>query len=199
MPTPFRRNGGLSSAPAVLDRDGDMLDLPDFMLRPLTPDDAAIVARHRAAMFHEMGSLAACDVAALQAASAEYLRPAIERGEYHGWLALQNGESAPASEVIVGGAGIQLRPQLPRPKPGGGLVCGRQGIILNVYVEPAFRRRGLARALVAAAIAWARQNRLAGLVLHASEAGRPLYAQMGFIETNEMRFTGSLTTDDHGS
>jgi GNAT superfamily N-acetyltransferase len=199
MPTPFERNGGLSSAPAVLDRDVDMLDLPDFILRTLTPDDAAIVARHRAAMFHEMGNLAASEVEAMEAAAADYLRPAIERGEYHGWLALQTDESASASELIVGGAGIQLRPQLPRPKQGGGLVRGHQGIILNVYVEPAFRRRGLARALVDAAIAWARQNRLAGLVLHASEAGRPLYAKMGFVETNEMRFTGSLTPDDDGS
>jgi GNAT superfamily N-acetyltransferase len=144
-------------------------------------------------MFHEMGSLAAADVEAMMWASAAYLRPAIERGEYHGWLALPVADLGGSPPLVVGGAGVQLRPQLPRPKPDGGLITGRQGIILNVYVEPAFRRRGLARALVAAAIDWARTNQLAGLVLHASEAGRPLYAQMGFVATNEMRFTGPLT------
>lgn len=193
MPAPFRRNGGLSSAPAGFDRDADM---SDFTLRSLTPDDAAIVARHRAAMFHEMGSLAASDVGALEAAVAAYLRPAIERGEYCGWLAMPNRGSDAESGLIVGGAGIQLRPQLPRPRPGGGLLTGRQGILLNVYVEPAFRRQGLARALVAAAIAWARSNRLAGLVLHASDAGRPLYAQLGFVATNEMQFSGAPALDD---
>jgi GNAT superfamily N-acetyltransferase len=184
------QNGGLSSAPAALDRG---MTMADFRLRPITPDDAAIVARHRAAMFHEMGSLAAADVEAMVSASAAYLRPAIERGEYHGWVAISDGDGDAPSPHVVGGAGVQLRPQLPRPKPGGGLLTGRQGIILNVYVEPAFRRQGLARALVAAAIEWAQTHQLSGLVLHASEAGRPLYAQMGFVATNEMRFTGPLT------
>ena len=196
MPTPFRRNVGLSSAPAVLDRDGDMLDLPDFMLRPLTPDDAAIVARHRAAMFHEMGSLAA-----LRHRGAARRRPPTTSGrrspsgEYHGWLALRTWRSpTPASEVIVGGAGIQLRPLLPRPEPtGGGLLCGRQGLILNVYVQPAFRRRASRADWSHAVLDWARSERLAGVVLHASEAGRPLYEQLGFVATNEMRFTGTLT------
>jgi len=37
-------------------------------------------------------------------------------------------------------------------------------------------------------IAWARAERLDRLVLHASDEGRGLYAKMGFIQTNEMRF-----------
>jgi GNAT superfamily N-acetyltransferase len=164
--------------------------MSDFTLRPITPDDAVIVARHRTAMFVEMGSLAASDADAMVDATAEYLRPAIARGEYYGWLALAAGQEG--VETVAGGAGVQLRPQLPRPKPGGGLLTGRQGIILNVYVDPAFRRRGLARRLVAAAIDWARAQQLAGLVLHASDAGRPLYEQLGFVSTNEMRFTGGL-------
>ena len=95
------------------------------------------------------------------------------------------------------GAGIQLRPQLPRPNPAGsGLLIGRQGIILNVFVEPEFRRQGLARQLIERALEWARDERLTSIVLHASKAGRPLYEQLGFIATNEMRFTGSLHDGD---
>ena len=164
--------------------------MPQFVLRPLAPSDAAIVARHRAAMFCEMGSLAVDDVDALVAASTTYLETAIAEGEYHGWLASVEGD---APGVIVGGAGIQLRPLLPRPDPKGrGLLAGRQGLILNVFVEPAFRRHGLARRLVQAVLEWARGERLASVVLHASEAGRPLYEQLGFVSTNEMRFTGPL-------
>ncbi len=191
MPPVHRRNGGLSSAPAVPDC---RVDMSDFMLRPLTPDDAAIVARHRAAMFHEMGSLARADIEPMIAASATYLRTAIEHGEYHGWLAIVPDQG----EVphVAAGGGVQLRPQLPRPRPDGGLLIGRQGIILNVYVELPWRRQGLARRLVETVIDWARRERLASLVLHASEAGRPLYEQLGFVATNEMRFTGSLDVDD---
>ena len=43
-------------------------------------------------------------------------------------------------------------------------------------------------------LAWARQARIEGLVLHAAPAGRALYEQLGFAATNEMRFTGDLTS-----
>ncbi len=36
-------------------------------------------------------------------------------------------------------------------------------------------------------IDWLREQRLGRLILHASEAGRPLYDKMGFVTTNEMR------------
>jgi hypothetical protein len=39
---------------------------------------------------------------------------------------------------------------------------------------------------------WARQEKLDRLVLHASDEARSLYARMGFIATNEMRFGGEL-------
>ena len=168
--------------------------MSDFTLRPLTPDDAAVVARHRTAMFLEMGSLSAADADRLRDAATAYLGPAIASGEYYGWLAFTSGGHD--SGIMAGGAGVQLRPQLPRPRPGGGLLIGRQGIVLNVFVVPPFRRRGLARRLVETAIAWARREGLASLVLHASDAGRPLYEQLGFEATNEMRFTGVLSECD---
>ena len=41
-------------------------------------------------------------------------------------------------------------------------------------------------------IAYARRERLDRLVLHASDQGRALYDQMGFVLNNEMRFHGKL-------
>jgi hypothetical protein len=40
-------------------------------------------------------------------------------------------------------------------------------------------------------IAWSREQNLDGLVLHASDDGRALYEQLGFISTTEMRLGGS--------
>lgn len=169
-----------------------------FVLRAITPDDAACVAGHRAAMFREMGTLAERDVGALVAATRVYLREAIATGAYVGWVATP-GPTVGMDAAIAGGAGIQLRPLMPRPNPAGGpILTGRQGIVLNVFVEPAFRRQGLARLLVETAIDWARRERLASLVLHASEAGRPLYEKLGFAATSEMRFTGNLVDDGAG-
>jgi hypothetical protein len=43
---------------------------------------------------------------------------------------------------------------------------------------------------------WARAQRLDRLVLHASAEGRALYERLGFVATNEMRFSGSLLGQD---
>jgi hypothetical protein len=39
-------------------------------------------------------------------------------------------------------------------------------------------------------IAWSREQNLDGLVLHASDDGRALYEQLGFISTAEMSLDG---------
>ena len=64
---------------------------------------------------------------------------------------------------------------------------GRQGIGLNVYTEPRWRRRGVARSLMTAVLSWARAERLESLVLHAAPDGRARYEELGFVATNEMR------------
>jgi hypothetical protein len=41
-------------------------------------------------------------------------------------------------------------------------------------------------------LAWAREERLDRVVLHASAEGRPLYERLGFVPTNEMRLAEDL-------
>ena len=60
-------------------------------------------------------------------------------------------------------------------------------MIVNVYTEPAYRRRGLARRLMIAMLDWLRQQGYGTVSLHASDYGRPLYESLGFKVTNEMR------------
>ena len=63
----------------------------------------------------------------------------------------------------------------------------RRPWVVNVYVERAWRRRGLARKLMGLMIEWTRKECYPHLLLHASHDGRPLYESMGFAATNEMR------------
>ena len=150
-------------------------------VRAATADDIPLLARHRAAMFRDMGRLAPHCEAALIAATADYLRTALPRGEYLGWVAEQ-----PSSEP-VGGAGVQLRPILPRPRPSGDEIeLGPEAIVLNVYVEPEWRRRGVGEALMRALLAALAGRSVRRIVLHASEDGRRLYERLGFVTTNEM-------------
>jgi GNAT superfamily N-acetyltransferase len=166
-----------------------------FQIRPATFADAQVVAHHRASMFNDMGVLPSPLVRPLKEMTVTYLADAMPRGEYLGWLA------APSDDPtrIVAGAGVQLRRVLPFPnrwpnRPIESVGFGRQAIVLNVYTEPAFRRRGLAREVMLEILAWARTAGIESLVLHAAPAGRPLYEALGFAATNEMRFSTELAT-----
>jgi GNAT superfamily N-acetyltransferase len=159
-----------------------------FLVRRATLDDADLIARHRAAMFTDMHLLAADRAADLREKTSRYLREVMPRGEYVGWLA--SPADAPGS--IIAGAGAQLRNTLPHPREPADAPHGRQAIVLNVYTEPAWRGRGVAELLMQAVLQWAGDTGLHALVLHASDAGRPLYEKLGFKATNEMRYTGRL-------
>ena len=70
-------------------------------------------------------------------------------------------------------------------------------MVLNLYVERDQRRRGVARELMKAMIVWCRDNGFSSVGLHASDEGRPLYEQLGFKATNEMRL--DFDEDAHAS
>jgi GNAT superfamily N-acetyltransferase len=64
---------------------------------------------------------------------------------------------------------------------------GRQsGRINAVYVLPAYRRRGVAKALMKACLDWLRKKGCASARLNSSEQGLPLYEAMGFKPRREM-------------
>ena len=168
-----------------------MSDGQPFIIRNATADDVETIARHRAAMFSDIRALPPEVFDRLEAATRIYLADAIPGGECVGWLAAPSGDAG----RIAGGAGVQVQRVLPFPRWIGDeadAAIGLQAIVLNVYVEPAWRRQGLARRLMYEVLAWARSTGLERLVLHAAPAGRALYEQLGFVQTSEMRFEGSL-------
>jgi GNAT superfamily N-acetyltransferase len=167
-----------------------------FQVQRATVAEAAIIARHRTAMFLEMGLLPRPLYDEMVAATRQYLDQTMPTEEYVGWLATP----ADAPREIVGGAGVLRRRVPPHPLTGRGptgLATGRQGVVLNVYTEPAWRRRGVAEFLLRHVLAWAADSGLETLVLHASTEGRPLYERLGFVATNEMRYAGAWPCADN--
>jgi GNAT superfamily N-acetyltransferase len=153
-------------------------------IRLATAADAGVLARHRADMFRDMGQLSDTLRDTLVEAARAYFAAAIPDGRYVAWLAEAGGE-------VVGGEGLQLRELLPRPAPGDSrLVRGPQGLVMNVFTERAWRRRGVAAALLRELLRWCRASGIESVVLHASADGRPLYDKLGFTPTNEMRYAG---------
>jgi len=166
------------------------IDAP-FLIRRATVEDARVIALHRARMFHDMGEISDEAYDDFLAASQEWTERGLTSGEYIGWLAVPKDQP----DLIVAGGGVQLRrvpPHPCRPARDGQFAKGRHAIVLNVFTEPEWRKRGAATFVMEEILGWAREEKLDRLVLHASDQARSLYEQMGFIATNEMRFAEEL-------
>ncbi len=151
----------------------------EITIRAATAVDIPLLLRHRRMMWWDMGRRDEAALDLMDRAAGEYFATAVADGSYRGFLALDG------KGKVVGGGGIVISawPGIPgQRKP-------QRAMILNVYVEREYRRRGIARALMKAMIAWCRENDFANVGLHASDEGRPLYEQLGFKPTNEMRLT----------
>ncbi|MDX2171332.1 MAG: GNAT family N-acetyltransferase [Deltaproteobacteria bacterium] len=149
----------------------------DYRIRRAAVGDAAGIGWHRAAMFRDMGWIDEDELEGLTATCRAAMAVALASGEYLGWVVERDGG-------LVAGGGVLVRPLLPGPGHPDG---GREAYVLNVYVEPAHRRHGLARRLMEEILAWSRTSGIRRVSLHASDAGRPLYLALGFTPTNELR------------
>lgn len=148
-----------------------------FAIRAASTNDLETLVAHRRAMFHDMGYM---DEVALDSMSTKFrvwLREHMNAGDYRAWLV-----TAPDASIVAG-AGLWLMDWPPHMIGKG----GRRGNILNVYTVEDFRRRGLARKLMEAALRWCGENQVDTIILHASPSGRDLYESLGFTPTNEMR------------
>ena len=151
-------------------------DLSAYSIRSATAADLVTLLRHRRLMWWDMGRRDEAALALMEAAARDYFTAALPSGGYRGFLAHD------ASGAILGGGGIVVSAwpgMLGQREP-------QRAMILNMYVEHEHRRRGVARALMQAMIAWCRENGFVSVGLHASDDGRALYEQLGFRPTNEM-------------
>ena len=152
-----------------------------FSLRLATLDDIPTLVKHRHGMFVDMealkgGTLDQRGLDAMDMAYASYARACLMDGRMQAWI-VADADRAAASGAML------YTDWLPRPD-------GKQSVLAyvhSVYTEPDYRRRGLARRILVAMMAECRARGLPRLTLHASDQGRGLYEQLGFVPTNELR------------
>jgi GNAT superfamily N-acetyltransferase len=160
-------------------------------IRQATVGDAAIIARHRVGMFRDMGRVPTDALAAeLLEASTAMLDTLLRERSYIGWLAITENDR------VIAGAGAHIQPQLPRISHDGlAITTAPVPLVVNVFTEPDVRGRGIARALMNTLLRWANAQGCDRVALHASDAGRPLYQSLGFVPTNEMRWSPVSDSD----
>jgi GNAT superfamily N-acetyltransferase len=63
----------------------------------------------------------------------------------------------------------------------------KYGYIWGIYVEPNYRKQGIAKKLTAKTIKYLKAIGCTRAILNASPSGKPVYSNLGFSESNEMR------------
>jgi GNAT superfamily N-acetyltransferase len=148
-----------------------------FEIREAGLPELEVILHHRRSMFRDMREGTVEELDRMVAAARPMFAKAVENGSYHHWVAM-----ADDGRVAAGG-GVLLCPWPANPREA----CTERAVILNVYTEPEFRRRGLARQVMQVILEWVKAHGLASVNLHASDEGRFLYESVGFKPTNEMR------------
>jgi ribosomal protein S18 acetylase RimI-like enzyme len=144
-------------------------------LRPVSPTDLTLICRHREAMFREAGwDMMA--IATMAVPFREWLAPRLGDGRYFGFMVDVEGRA-------IGGIGLLELTWPPHPSHPHD---DRRGYVLNLYVEPPHRGKGVARSLMMESQAELTRRGLSYAVLHATANGRKLYEKLGWAGTSEM-------------
>lgn len=143
----------------------------------------------RRAMFEGMGRDNPEVLTQVVDASWKYFTENMPTGLFRVWVACaldsdeagvkraanSNGIGTCVGEPIAS-IGLVVHSAPPRPSN----LVGKTGYIMNLVTLPTWRRRGIARALLAHVIEVLRAEGVPMATLHASKEGRELYEEMGF-------------------
>jgi GNAT superfamily N-acetyltransferase len=147
-------------------------------VRTATGHDLRRIIAMKLAMFEESGHASALAANARDVIFEDYQRLYVIAEAQH-FVAEANG-------AVIACAGAFLKSDLPFRY----FQVPVYGFIGDVFTEPEFRSRGIAKALNEKALAWLHLKGVTMVRLLASEAGRPLYAKLGFVASEEMVFSG---------
>ncbi len=146
-----------------------------FSIREAGPDDLDLVVSLRVRMAEETDATKLS--AQLVDATRRWLRENTQRGIMRSWLAQSDGK-------IIGTVSCRIRDTSPREFD----LIGKEAYVHNLYVEPAYRNRGIGRSLMQVLLDWCKDNGYTRVALRASEMGRPLYERMGFVADRSMAY-----------
>jgi ribosomal protein S18 acetylase RimI-like enzyme len=146
--------------------------------RPVRLSDLDLICRHREDMFRASNAPGRSDesLRAMTASFRVWVEPRLGDGSYFGYIVEEDG-------AAVAGIGLMIIDWPPHPLHPNE---DKRGYVLNVFVEPSHRKRGLAKMLTGLGEAEIARRGVSFAVLHATRMGRPLYEQAGWTRTAEM-------------
>ena len=143
--------------------------------RKLTGQDVARFIEMRIAQLREEGATEDID---LTAALEDYYHRPLADDTFISWLAVDG-------DRIIGTSGMSF---VEKP-PYFGCPSGRIGLLSSMFTDPHYRRRGIAKELLARVVEEARKYGCGTVQITASDMGVLLYTDFGFVKNgNFMQF-----------
>lgn len=114
------------------------------------------------------------DMSQVERESYAYYRHALEEGSHIAYLVYDN-------DKFIGAGGVsfyQVMPTYHNPS-------GRKAYIMNMYTDPAYRRKGIAMQTLDLLVNTVRDMGMVHISLEATDMGRPLYEKYGFVKMDD--------------
>ena len=147
-----------------------------FETRLALAGDAELIAHQRMRMFVDAEqSEEHAQLQEMMRNFVAWVRPRLEDASYMGWIVEEDGRA-------VAGAGMWLMDFPPHWMDAEPV----RAYLLNFYVAPESRGKGLAFDLLRRSVEEAGRRGVKVVSLHASKFGKPLYERNGFEISNEM-------------
>lgn len=155
-----------------------MLTEQQITIREAIPPEDALIAQHFYQMWQDIGVPDEAMNSNYLDITLEFIAQARQELFYQAFV-------AEVDDVIVGSASCQLFSGL---YPNVMTAEYRKfGYIWGVYVEPVYRKQGIAKKLTNSAVAHLKAIGCTRVVLNASPSGKPVYSSLGFLESNAMQ------------
>lgn len=137
-----------------------------------------MITRHRKSMFADMRDAADAVLEEMGRNFEPWVLRMIADDKYAGWITCDDERAVASAGLLI----LDWAPHFLDPR------CDHRGYILNVFVEPEYRGRGIAKALTKECMAEAKRRGIGVVALHASKKGQPVYEKLGFKTSTEMLF-----------
>ena len=142
----------------------------NITFRKITVNDLEVFIKMRINQLREEGAKEDIN---LEAALKDYYLRHLSDGTFISWLALDN-------DRIIGTSGMSI---VEKP-PYFGCPSGKIGLLSNMFTDPSYRRKGIAKTLLSKVIDEAKTQGCGTVQITASNMGVLLYSDYGF-EKNE--------------
>ena len=150
----------------------------NLKIRETIPQEDSIIAEHFYQLWLDIGVPENSIKPNHHSLTLEFITQARQNLSYKGFV-------AEVDNIIVGSASCQLFTGL------YSLILEEEyrkyGYIWGVYVQPSYRRKGIAKKLTNATIQHLKSINCTKAILNASPAGKPVYESLGFIPSNSMQ------------